>query len=242
MESVINFRDLGGYRTRDGRGIVWRRIFRSGELGNINQADFSRLTDEIALSSVLDLRGAAETERFDTSFLLEAGIRYHNIPFMTEAGVREKENRLSSQISNMGEFYLHLVRDRQFGERIIEALEIIAEPANQPLVFHCAIGKDRTGILAAVLLNILGVEKESIIEDYCLSAPYMVEFLKEVKKDPEMATFIDRHPDFFWTAVPESMSLFLNTLQEEYGSVREYLEKHGAGASLVERLEAALLV
>jgi protein-tyrosine phosphatase len=240
FENVINFRDLGGYRARDGYTVAWRRLFRSGEFRDMTENDLSLLTGEIGLTSVIDLRSSMEIEHRGVGLIAEADIRYHNISFIA-GGNREEDERLFKEITNMGQFYVHLVRHSEFGGRIVNALEIIAEPENHPLVFHCAIGKDRTGILAAVLLSVLGVRDEDIIEDYTLSTPYMEELLRQINSNPEMAKNIEPLPHYFWEATPESMSLFLSTLRREYGSVIDYLKAQGAEPSLVQRLEKALL-
>ena len=241
FENVINFRDLGGYRARDGYAIAWRRLFRSGEFRNITPQEINRLTGEIGLTTVVDLRSNMEVERQEVKPLSETDIKYHNISFIA-GGDREEDERLFKAMTNMGQFYLHLIEHEQFGGRIVQALEVIAEPDNYPLVFHCAIGKDRTGILAGVLLSVLGVSDEDVIEDYTLSAPYMEELLERINSDPEMAKNIKPLPRYFWEATHESMRLFLTTLRKEYGSVEGYLKAQGADNSLIVRLEKALLV
>ena len=241
FEQIINFRDIGGYRTRDGRTVAWRRLFRSGEFHRMTRNDLERLTGEIGVASVVDLRSEMEARRHGTGLLSQAGVKYRNVPFMTDGGNREEDDRMFRAISNMGEFYLYLVRQKEFGGRIVEALEIIADPDNHPLVFHCAVGKDRTGILAAVLLSVLGVADDDIIEDYSLSEPYMDELLSQANDNPEMADFTQHLPGFFWKAAPESMMMFLSTLQREYGSVTDYLHAQGAEKSLIRRLEDVLL-
>jgi protein-tyrosine phosphatase len=142
FESVPNFRDIGGYRARDGYTITWRRLFRSAELGKMTDSDFKRLREEIRLNSVLDLRSKPEIERQGLGLLSKADIRYHNVPFITGT-TREEDEKLFQKLTNMGEFYIHLIRQKTFGKCIKEALEVIAVPENHPLVFHCAIGKDR---------------------------------------------------------------------------------------------------
>jgi protein-tyrosine phosphatase len=242
FESVSNFRDIGGYRTNDDHEVAWRRLFRSGDLRHISSSDLTRLKEEIRLTSVIDLRSSIEVEKQGNNILSEASIRYFNIPFITGSGNRNEEEKLFQQFTNMGEFYIHIVQNAEFGKRLVKALEIIAEPDNHPLVFHCAIGKDRTGILTAVLLSVLGVENKYIIEDYALSAPFMEELINRMKVDSEMAKAAEPLPGYFWKAAPESMHLFLSTLQQDYGSVRGYLQEQGAEASLFYRLEKALLI
>jgi len=242
FESVTNFRDIGGYRTRKGKTVAWRRVFRSGEFARINESDFRRLMKEINLTSVLDLRSDFEVKRHGMGLLAQTGIKYYNFAFMPAAGDPASNERRFKDITSLGEFYLYLVRARSFNQNLIEALEVIAAPDNHPLVFNCAIGKDRTGILAAMLLSLLDVPEEDIIEDYTLSGPYMEEMLQRISREPPPAESRPPIPDVFWKASPESMAMFLATLRREYGSIEGFLKAHGAEPSLVRRLEKALLV
>jgi protein-tyrosine phosphatase len=242
FESVTNFRDLGGYKARSGKKVAWRRIYRSGEFSKIIRSDFDRLTGEIGLASVIDLRSAFERERQGLGLLSGAGINYYNISFLADGGDNKANERRYKDFSNMGEFYVYLVGKRRFGQCIVEALEIIAEAKNHPLVFNCAIGKDRTGILAGVLLSALGVADADIIEDYTLSAPYMGELISQKESLPEIDAAVKALPGFFWEAVPESMAMLLAEIKRECGSTAGYLKENGAESSLVARLGKALLV
>jgi protein-tyrosine phosphatase len=240
FENVPNFRDIGGYRTRGGDTVAWRRLFRSGELRHMTGRDLNKLREEIRLTSVIDLRSTMEIERQGIGLLSEIDIKYHSIPILPGAN-RAEDEKLFRQCTNMGEFYLHFAWKKEFGDRMIQALEVITRPENHPAVFHCAVGKDRTGILAAVLLSVLGVEDKDIIEDYSLSGPYMEELLKKINSDPKMSQAAQPLPEYFWKASPESMELFLSTLRQEYGSISDYLTAQGAGPSLIGRLKTALL-
>jgi len=142
----------------------------------------------------------------------------------------------------MGEFYFHLIQQRDFSERIIEALEIIAETSNHPLVFHCSAGKDRTGLLTIILLSTLGVIDEDVIADYCLSAPSTKAIYDRLKSDPQLAPDTNSLPAYFWEVTPHIVSWFLTSLRNKYGSSMNYIRKHGANDSLANRLEKALLM
>ena len=242
FDNVINFRDLGGYRARDGYTVAWRRLFRSGEFRNITPEELDRLTGEIGLTSVIDLRSTREVEHQGVGLLEGADIKYRNISFMTDDDEPEANASRYAHCTNMGEFYLEMARQKDYGKRFIEALEVIADSGNHPLVFHCAVGKDRTGMLAAVLLSLLGVAEKDIIADYTLSEPYMDELLARLKNHPQKDDPPLDIPDYFWKAPPESMKLFLSTLRKQYGSIAGYLKIQGAEESLVARLEQALLV
>jgi protein-tyrosine phosphatase len=242
FESISNFRDIGGYRTRRGDTVAWRRLFRSGDLHHMTQGDFKKLKEEIRLATVIDLRSGSELENNGKGLLEGSDIKYCNIAFMTDDDDPEANGNRYAHCTNMGEFYLEMARQKEFGQKIVEALEVIADPMNHPIVFHCAVGKDRTGMLAAVLLSLLGVAENDIIEDYALSEPYMDELLARLKNNPPKSGGPPMDiPEYFWKAPPESMALFLTTLRQEYGSVEGYLKAMGMEPSLPERLDKALL-
>jgi protein-tyrosine phosphatase len=142
----------------------------------------------------------------------------------------------------MGAIYLYRISEKPFGNRLVDALEVVAEKDNHPLVFHCSAGKDRTGVLAAMVLAAMGIVDEDVVEDYALSAPLMKDIRDRMTSDPETAQAVKDQPDFQWEASAESMAAFLAALRREYGSADGYLRANGARSSLVDRLKAALLV
>ena len=237
FEGAFNFRDLGGYQTRDGHTVKWRRIFRSGELHGVTEGDVIRLREELGLTTVIDLRNSEELERSGTGLISEIGVRYHNPP--SQAGPATTQRILES--SNMGEVYLYSLEQSWYGPRLVETLGIIAESENHPVVFHCTLGKDRTGIMSAVILSLLGVSDETIAEDYALTNQYMEGLLDRINSDPERAERIRQMPRHVFKAAPESIEAVLTRLQDEYGSVRGYVKAHGGDDGLFRRLEDALL-
>jgi len=245
FDAILNCRDIGGYRTKDGDTVAWRRIFRCGEIHHMTQHDITRLRDELGVTSVIDLRGSRRVEKTGIGPLNEAEIRYHHVPLtviMDDTTNQIKEQYLDSTFSNMGEIYLYRIRDEDYIRRIIESLEIIAAPENHPLVFHCNAGKDRSGVLAAILLSILGATDRDIIEDYTLTAPHMKAFLDRWDNDPVTEDIHRNLPGYHMLAAPESMDLFLATLRREYGSIADYFYRQGMEPTLVENLKKALLV
>lgn len=254
FEFVPNFRDLGGYRTHDGRTVAWRRLFRSAALHKMNDRDMVRLKQGISPRAVIDLRSPKDPEQNPEVLLLkEIGARYHPVPFSTwpwpgpskrpdgSSAVKD-EVRAQPNATNMGEIYLCRISEKPFGKRLVDALEIIADRDNHPLVFHCSAGKDRTGVLAAMVLAAMGIADEDVVEDYTLSAPLMKDIRDRMTSDPETAQGVKDLPDFQWEASAESMAVFLSLLRQEYGCAEGYLKANGAGSSLVDRLKGALLV
>lgn len=237
FEEITNFRDLGGYRTLDGHQIALRKLFRSGYLHRMTASDLVQLKGEIGLTSVIDLRSGKELEQlYEVSLLKDAGIKYFNVPF-----VNYMKEELNHDFSNMGEVYLFRIGHTEYVKKIIEAMRVIAEPVNYPLVFHCGAGKDRTGLLAAFVLSVLGVADDDIVKDYSLSAPYMKDLITRLMNEPGTPDDIKNLPAYTWEAAPESMELFLSTLKREYGSIQQYIMKQGAELSLINLLKRSLL-
>ena len=243
LEGVLGFRDLGGYPAKGGLKVAWRRLFRSDELRRMTRHDLTKLKQEIGLASVIDLRNAREglEQQQEISLMNEIGAKYYYVPLNTDADRRE-ERELALKFSHMGEVYLYRIRHQEYGERVIKALEIISDPGNHPLAFHCVAGKDRSGILAAFVLSVLGVADRDIIDDYVLTSQYIEALFDRLNSDPETPKDILELPGYTREAAPESMAWFLTSLRSEYGSARGYLAMHGADASLFEQLEKTLLV
>jgi protein-tyrosine phosphatase len=242
FEAIYNFRDLGGYQTNAGHEVAWRKLFRSGELQKMTTGDAERLKQEIGLVSVLDLRSNLEIDEQGIGLISTIGLKYFNISFISDGGDREGNIRRYQGLANMGEFYLRLLRQKEFAQLLIEALTIIANPKNQPLVFHCSAGKDRTGLLSAIVLSILGVSDEDIADDYFLTASHPHKQYNHITSEMKKEGEANGLPEFFWEITAELMLQFLSKFREEYGSIVEYLQKHGADSSLIPSLKQALIV
>jgi protein-tyrosine phosphatase len=111
-----------------------------------------------------------------------------------------------------------------------------------PLVFHCAAGKDRTGVVAAIVLDVLGVGDEDIADDYSLSRLGMDRFKAWILETyPEAADAMSDQPQAFLDAPAEAMHLFLSGLRERYGSADEYAAAHGVSADVLDAVRENLL-
>jgi protein-tyrosine phosphatase len=139
------------------------------------------------------------------------------------------------------------VADRYLGmlekgaDAVANALAILADPAAYPAVFHCAAGKDRTGLLAAVVLGLLDVSDEDIIADYALSQQAMTRMLAWLRAErPEIREQIEGSAAAIVAAEPDTMSLLLGRLRDRYGSFAGYADSIGSGHA-VSQLQDALL-
>ncbi|MDJ0756915.1 MAG: tyrosine-protein phosphatase [Ardenticatenaceae bacterium] len=169
LKKAVNVRDIGGYNTADGRQIKWGQIFRGGDLSRLSNAD-QRYLQRIGVSLICDLRSNGElNERAD---VVPEGITYQHMPVNEGHGpLQGHANTLLFDRGGLHQvmcnLYVQMVRDRApvFGQ----LLTLLADPANLPLMIHCTAGKDRTGVSIALLMELLGVPKETIIADYTQS-------------------------------------------------------------------------
>ena len=121
-------------------------------------------------------------------------------------------------------------------------LGAIAEPDAGPAVFFCSLGKDRTGVLSAVILGALGVVDEDIVADYALSDAYVGRVHERTRANPDAAKLLDRIPPQFFEARAETMEAVLASVRREYGSMGGYVAAQGVDPSVLRRLKDTLLV
>src|SRR5436190_12992552 len=158
LDAAFNFRDLGGYPTGDGRQTRWRSLFRADGLHRLTEADLAIMRG-IGLCTVIDLRTESElTER--GRFPVDAHpVGYHHLSLMD---VIWDPAQAPPAHEPATEFlltrYIEMIGGAE--ERFAEAFRILGRPHALPAVFHCAAGKDRTGVLAGLLLSSLGVSDD----------------------------------------------------------------------------------
>lgn len=240
LDDVHNFRDLGGYPTEDGRRTRWRTLFRADGLQRLRSASDVERVGGLGLRTVIDLRTDGERRRHGTfpEDVLPARVHHLSIVDLTwgEAGAADREDVV--------EFLVWGYRDilAQGAERLARAIELLAAADTLPAVFHCAVGKDRTGLLAALVLGSLGVGHEVIAADYALTADAMRRLEDWARtKQPDLAERLARTPRGYLAADPRAMSIILHDLAERHGSIADYVREIGVASDTVESLRTALL-
>jgi protein-tyrosine phosphatase len=246
LEGAVNFRDLGGYAAGGGGGggdgtggesrlrTRWRRLFRADGLGELTEGDLGVLRS-LGIRTVIDLRSGSELERgrFDVD---AHPVAFHHFPFIEELPDAQEFDRRPGLL---GSQYQEIVSDA--GSQIVAALEVLAAPDALPAVFHCTAGKDRTGVLSAIVLSLLDVDEETVVADYALSGEAMLRLrAKLIVKYPEGRETLENIDEVF-SANPAQMEALLDHLREHYGSVEQYVAGLGAGPDLVQALRDSLL-
>ena len=244
LEGTMNFRDLGGYRTADGRRVRWGRVFRSDGLHALTDADRAALTG-IGVCTVFDLRWQRERDAHP-SLLPDDGVVVHHLEVGADLEAMDPlEAALAGEIDEapveqLVEIYEQLL-ERGAGA-FAAVLTTLAEEGTLPAVFHCTAGKDRTGITAALLLRLLGVPDDVVLDDYELTTRYRTQRrLAELRPQFEAAgADIERFLAYI-SAPREVMAGALERIEQHHGGVEGYLRDGGMAPETPDRLRELLL-
>ncbi len=236
FSTVVNFRDLGGLPGADGRIVHHGRLYRSDSLHRLTEAEGEHLA-ALGIRTVLDLRRPAEIER-DGRIPDLPGLAYFNLHPAHREWHSGGYDESAGPHRFLADRYLDMAEEgiEGFGA----ALRLISDADRAPLVMHCFAGKDRTGVLAALTLALLGVPQADIMADYAASeaaqAPIAAVIRREATGEP-----VPVPPDHFLACPPEAMGLFLTELSARFGSVHGYARAAGVSELHVEALCAHLL-
>ena len=226
---AFNARDIGGYDTPAGP-IAWRRLMRSGGLDAIDDADRAVLA-ELGVRTVLDLRRDEELETRPNQ-LGELNVRTIRVSITPGSLTSEPD-----AMPTLTDIYTAIVESS--GPALAEAINVLAEPAALPAWVHCTAGKDRTGVVVALVLALVGVDDQVIIEDYAVSEALLgtafVERLSAGNPDiAEIASDLLASP-------PALIASVLEQIRASHGGVAEFLVHHGMDPAAPDRLRAALV-
>jgi protein-tyrosine phosphatase len=260
LKGSQNTRDIGGYETDIGQRVRWGKVFRSDNLSRLMPEDFQRL-ESMGLKTVIDLRTTREVEKAPTVW------QGDNPPEIFHYAIGKSDGewvREQSQLIRKGRFKPSDTLDLYVKayellptvgqESYQNLLELLLDESNWPLLIHCTAGKDRTGIAVALIFEILGVDRKTIMEDYLLT--------NEVARTWEQASKLaDQHAskrtstgsfmnsfrppgaDAWFPLVgvaPEMLNGFYERVEEDYGSVDAYIASLGVDHVQREKLKRVL--
>ena len=238
LEGGSNFRDLGGYRTGDGRAVRRGAVFRSAHLGNLTQVDRANL-GRLGVRTIVDLRGVSEAA--ETPHRVD-GIDCRIVGAHIEPGVGEKIRGAVADGTASPHLMMQFLTDhyRDYPRRCAPGFRTLfatlSDGTHRPLVFHCTAGKDRTGFASALLLTLLGVPWETVMDDYLRTNEL---WTGHVGRYPELD--IDTR-----AAIVEARTAYLeaafDVVRADFGGPEQFAERALSldGASR-ERLKADLL-
>jgi protein-tyrosine phosphatase len=238
LEGTPNFRDLGGLPTIDGRVTRHGVLFRSSALEELSSRDVRHLIDDIGLRTVIDLRSPDDRETAQS--LLETPIRYINLPISRGASTTSLERPMDAH----GRADMARIYGMYLGVSSLSIRQIFAELSSgaTPAVFHCAAGKDRTGVVAALLLSAVGVTRDAVIADFVETESALPGIMAYLQRRPAYADVVLRFPPGTMDVDPKFMSDFLDDVERTYGGVSAWLTEHsGVPAESIARLEQLLV-
>ncbi len=238
LDAVHNFRDLGGYPTADGRTTRWRRLFRADALYRLAGADIEAVRP-LGLRTVVDLRTPDEVELRGGFPLDHHPLDLHHVSVLDTTWDHQGP-WIDDAVAHLTWSYTQMLTQRP--DRFAQAVELLGASGALPAVFHCAAGKDRTGVTAMLILGALGVPRTYIAADYALTAESTQRML--VWAEREVPEFFERMaglPAALLACAPEAMYRIVEGIEAEHGSIRAYARHIGVRAETLDRLEAELL-
>jgi protein-tyrosine phosphatase len=234
FSSTYNFRDVGGYPGLDGRTVRWRRLFRADSLHRLEGDDWAAF-GALGVRTVVDLRRGFEVAEHGR--VPEAdGLTYHN-PVLEH--VDWKDVPYPGGVVHerwLADRYLDFTEAGRAG--LAAALSVIADPAAAPVVVHCMAGKDRTGVVCALALSLLGVSDDDIATDYALTEAAMARLTAYLREHDPAAI---EGQDHMFDSPREAMLLFLEDMGRMYGSVEKYVRTIGVTADQIAAIRDSLL-
>ena len=246
FEGTFNFRDLGGYKTADGRKMKSGLVFRSGDLSNLSDSDLD-LLNRIGIKLVCDFRNNRDIKEEPDRLPLDGSVEYLHLPVthgtfepsvVTEMLKNGDTDFLNDQYMIDG-YKRNIDAFAEVWGRVITCL---ADPKHRPLVFHCAVGKDRAGTCAALILLALNVSDKLIISDYELSNQFLVDWIKSIKGKLDSTGIDPNKLAPFLFAKRIYIESLLDHIRSNYDSAENYLTtKAGVKKEVIGRLRKDLL-
>lgn len=232
LEGSSNFRDLGGLQTAGGRVVRTGRLFRSDALHRLTAGDIDILS-RLEIATLIDLRSPDEIEESGPSPLLERGTRHLHMPvFSSDLSPDD-----IAPDGTLGDLYMRMLEEGTGGVAFL--FDALSRNERFPAVIHCAAGKDRTGIVSALILRALDVPDETIVADYALTDRKVVQLIQSMQASGQ--SFPTEMPEDMIRALPGTMEIFLRSLDETYGSTKGYLDHAGAQPEVIDAVRDQLL-
>jgi protein-tyrosine phosphatase len=240
LDGADNTRDLGGLPVTGGGRTRFGRLLRSGTLQDLTAGDVTHLTEILGIQTVVDLRLYDEAEREGSALCGIPGVRYLSLPLSSAGNIRSDMVADAAEMDIVAHYAALLEGS---AANIVTAVRVFADEMSWPAIFHCAAGKDRTGVLAAVVLDAVGVSREAIIADYALTGQRMSQISARLLR---LATYRDmqalsRGIKGAATADEESMAAFLDELHGRYDGGAGYLTAHGLSEAELAVLRTTLV-
>lgn len=234
LEGAYNVRDVGGYPTQDGGTTNWKTFLRADGLNALTEDAQDTLID-YGVRTIIDLRSETELADEPNVFAESDRVKYVNIPLLP-ANNRPTPDEMPRDLLTI---YKLILDDCQ--QRVLDVMSTLAESDTFPALVHCTAGKDRTGVITALMLDLAGVNDKTIAEDYALTGVYLqpkLDMIREKAKESgrDMTAF-----EPLLLSEPDAMKATLQYLDENYGGAEKYLRTIGLSEDQIALLKTKML-
>ncbi|WP_164821404.1 tyrosine-protein phosphatase [Paenibacillus koleovorans] len=233
LEGNLNTRDIGGYPVSKNERIRWGKLVRADSMDQLTSNDQQQLL-AYGVKCIIDIRDPFELEKSPNVFSGDTDLHYVNIPILGDPQVSEALGKASDLTAK------YVVTLELCQPQIRSILETFIKSADGCTIIHCSAGKDRTGLLIALLLAAVGVSKDIILEDYAISeiylAPKIEHWLSGAKTEAAKQNILAN-----MTSSPEVLEGALTHLDQQYGGVLQYLERIGIAQQQIHSISSKLV-
>ena len=251
LKGAPNFRDLGGYTTSDGRKVKSGRVFRSEGLNQLATEDYAAL-HELGIQLICDLR--SDYERASKPTMWPQHLMPRTLVMDVNADLRAGKSDLWEMLRTdptergVLAMMMHVYKfvPDALGKHLGKFFKAVVDEEQLPLILHCSAGKDRTGVLSAVLLMTLGVPRETAVADYMKTHEYR-DAVKLKKKVVElMLPILGTAPpedvvEIMAGVHPDYLNASFNTIDTQYGSITRYMESAGVTSAQIDKFRSMML-
>jgi protein-tyrosine phosphatase len=234
LEGAFNVRDVGGYATHDGRTTRWRRLLRSDSLHRLTP-DAQRALIDYGVRTIIDLRRSSEVARQPNVFAAAAHLTYRNVPLFDD----DQTDIVEKPAQTLDELYRLWVEHCHDGLR--GAMAGIAAAGDEPVLVHCMVGKDRTGLVVALALGAAGVPHDTIADDYAMSYTLLEPLFAEWRRSAPLTGAALARAQAMSYSHRDAMLELLAHLDERYGGVEAYLRAIGLTAEQIASVRRQLV-
>jgi protein tyrosine/serine phosphatase len=244
LTGAENIRDLGSLPVTGGGTTRSGVLYRGDTLQELT-ADDVEIFRKLGLRTIIDLRTNMEATKEGRGPLADEPIRYANLPFMPDELLMPSDDAQRQIIvaerreQDRVEHYLGYLKHA--GDRVVGAVKLIADPDGPPAIFHCAAGKDRTGVLAALVLDAVGVERDAVVADFALTNERLERVGARLRRMPTYSNYTSNLSNRDMGADPQTMIDVLATLDDRDGGAAGWLLANGLTDDELAALRAALV-
>jgi protein tyrosine/serine phosphatase len=247
LEGAVNARDVGGLGADGGRTTRRGVLIRSDAVHQLTDTDVALLTGTFGIRHVIDLRAEGERAEHARGLLGRTSVTYSELDILTDAMIAERRAQREAALASgdvdpasiIAEGYHQLL---EFGrDAFVTALRRLAEPDGTPSLVHCSAGKDRTGVLVAMLLDAAGVSRDAIVADYAATDLRMARVLERLAAMPQYTQLAAQTPAMLLAAHAATMDRFLDRLHSDFGGAAQWFLAAGVSPDELNRWQDLIL-